>query len=462
MSSPHLESFSIIPEATDDLWPLTQENNSNLVLEPSMFQHSQEDRNIGKELLLENGNVHQKDGNIGLSTCIQGVDQWSLPRGISSCSQPIMDTANGNNYSLDSILVLDQPHHDIDKVLVQKELQYGCHRSVDGGLSSPYYDTDYACSLLQVSRTLSTIEDNARTDELGSGRFVSEPDMVEPNMDQGSWERGLNHPIEDDSDEVLDLLLQESNHTQLLITDDKTIDDHQVTRTDFRLVEPDDQQENSAAAETSNGKGLIGKRVSAAKTRGRNYSFKGLQAGKKMKVQADKGEGSRVKKLEHNAKEKVRRMKLHASYLALGALLPDSCRSKKRKSTRLIIDRAAEYIPELEKEIEKLTLRKKDMLSAIKNKKPAVIGQNPHLQLEDQSLSVHRIRQGEFIVQIFTQGHSDGTAFSNLLRKVEEEEEGMSIMSASTLQVSDDGACCHLHIQCSEGVYAVLNSVPSK
>lgn len=35
-----------------------------------------------------------------------------------------------------------------------------------------------------------------------------------------------------------------------------------------------------------------------------------------------------AKKLDHNAKERIRRMKLNASYLALRALLPDSRRSK--------------------------------------------------------------------------------------------------------------------------------------
>lgn len=35
-----------------------------------------------------------------------------------------------------------------------------------------------------------------------------------------------------------------------------------------------------------------------------------------------------AKKLDHNAKERIRRMKINASFLALRALLPDSTRSK--------------------------------------------------------------------------------------------------------------------------------------
>ncbi|XVE66943.1 hypothetical protein DITRI_Ditri08aG0120200 [Diplodiscus trichospermus] len=388
------------------------------------------------------GNAHQKDDGFSTSI-IQEVDQWSFPRG-SSLSPPITDNENGN-FKLDSILFDEQEisalsDQNFDDVLLQNELPYRCPSSVDSGLFSPLNASDYACTLLQVSSTRLYIQD-ARTDWLDSSTFGLEP--VEPNIDEGSWEsRSPNYPVKDslpappEATDELDLFLQESNGPQVIIRDEKTRYDR--TQNDFSLV-PDDQRDSSALAEPCIGKGLIGKRAVSAKTRGRNYMLKGLQTGNKLKVQADKGEGSTVKKQEHNAKEKIRRMNLHASYLALGSLLPDSSRSKKRKSTRLIIDRAVEYIPELEEEIEKLTLRKNDMLSTIKNKQP-------NQQLQDSSVvSAHRIKQGEFIVQICTQGHPNGTVFSNLLQKVE--EEGMCIMSASALQVSDYGVCYHLHIQ---------------
>lgn len=48
----------------------------------------------------------------------------------------------------------------------------------------------------------------------------------------------------------------------------------------------------------------------------------------RMMLKGSKEEGPTSKKEEHNAKEKVRRMKLNASYLALGSLLPHSRRSK--------------------------------------------------------------------------------------------------------------------------------------
>ncbi|XVE49086.1 hypothetical protein DITRI_Ditri01bG0053800 [Diplodiscus trichospermus] len=440
MSSPHLESVPTILEAIDDLWPLSPENNSNLVLQPSTFHCQAEGRNInGKGLLAENRNDNRKDDKEdAFSTSIQAVleHQWSFPRG-SSSSPPIMDNGiNGNK--LDSVLVLE---HEISPVLPDYK---HCHPNSEiSGLLPPISASDYACSLLQGSSTSLPIEDNARTNELYSSTFILEP--VYKNIDEGSLplDSELHYPIDDSlsappegSDEI-DLLLQESSSLQLPGKDEKTRDIND--QTDCSLVP---EQESSAAAEPSCGKGLnIAKRVST-KTRGRNYRLKHVLQTENKEVQADKGEGSTVKKQEHNAKERMRRMKLHASYLSLEALLPDSGRSKKRKSAPLIIDRAVEYIPEMEEEIEKLTLRKNDMLSTIKSKQP--VNQNPHLQLQDPSVSVHEIRQGEVIVQIYTQEHPDA-AFSNLLQKIE--EEGMCIVSASTLQVSDDGVCYHLHIQ---------------
>nr|KJB79028.1 hypothetical protein B456_013G038100 [Gossypium raimondii] len=262
-----------------------------------------------------------------------------------------------------------------------------------------------------------TIEDNARTgDQLGTtSKFILE--SVDHNIVGESMESILDYPIDvslsaplEDLDDI-DLVPHESSSRQLPSTYQETGDAH-----------------------------INAKRISS-KTRGRNHRFKqGLNM-------EDNGEGTTMKKQEHNAKERIRRMKLHAAYLALGALLPsDSTGSKKRKSTALIIDRAVEYIPELEKEIEKLTLRKNDMLSTIKNKKSCAVLN--HFQLRQPSVSVHEIKQGEFIVQICTQEYPD-CSFLNLLHNVEEEE-GICIISASTHQVSDHGHCYHLHIQMHE------------
>ncbi|TYI99728.1 hypothetical protein E1A91_A13G037400v1 [Gossypium mustelinum] len=287
--------------------------------------------------------------------------------------------------------------------------------NLNGNKLDPVLDLDQGIPALLSADY--TIEDNARTgDQLGTtSKFILE--SVDPNIVGESMESVLDYPIDvslsaalEDSDDI-DLVPHETSSRQHPSTNQETRDAH-----------------------------INAKRISS-KTRGRNHRFKeGLNM-------EDNGEGTTMKKEEHNAKERIRRMKLHAAYLALGALLPsDSTGSKKRKSTALIIDRAVEYIPELEKEIQKLTLRKNDMLSIIKNKKSCAVLN--HFQLRQPSVSVHEIKQGEFIVQICTQEYPD-CSFLNLLHNIEEEE-GICIISASTHQVSDHGHCYHLHIQMHE------------
>ncbi|OMO74257.1 hypothetical protein CCACVL1_16875 [Corchorus capsularis] len=420
MSSPYLANFSTITEAADDLWPLTQEDNMTsiqLVLEPG-----QEGKSIGKEVL-GNGNADGK----------QEKHQCPFPIG------------NGKFHSISFLEQENSALDDHNMNMNELQLQYGHCSDRDHLLSPLYGASDYACSLIQGNSTnYMPTENNARsTAELDSSIFGLEP-VLEPNIINNCLSAALEQL--EDSDEQLDLLLQESSTSFLSHVDEKTKDDDQ---TDLSF-DPDQQE---LGADPCNGKGLsTAKRVINAKTsrRRNNYRLKGLQAaGNNIKEVQLQGElGSTVKKQQHNAKERVRRMKLHASYLALGALLPaDSTRSKKRKSAPHIIDRAVDYIPELEEEIEKLTLRKNHMLAKIKNKQP--LNQNPDFQLhQDPSVLVHEIKQGEFIIQICRQKHP-GDAFSNLLHKVEEEK-GMSILSASTLQVSDYGLCYHLHIQINE------------
>ncbi|XP_024039229.1 transcription factor bHLH160 [Citrus clementina] len=135
-------------------------------------------------------------------------------------------------------------------------------------------------------------------------------------------------------------------------------------------------------------------------------------------------------------------MKLYATYGSLGALLPDS-ESKKKRSAPAIIDRALEYIPELENEIEKLTLKKNNMLSKIENKQHD--NQNLQLEHEAPSVLVHEVEKGEVIIQIICSPNDEKTLFSKLLQNLEAKEKG--IISVSTLCVWEKRVCYHLHIR---------------
>ncbi|KAK6945616.1 Myc-type, basic helix-loop-helix (bHLH) domain, partial [Dillenia turbinata] len=158
-------------------------------------------------------------------------------------------------------------------------------------------------------------------------------------------------------------------------------------------------------------------------------------------------EGSSSKRLEHNAKERVRRMKLNASYLALHALLPNSRRSKKRWSNPFIIDKVLQYLPALEKEIGMLKSKKDALLSSVE-KKQQPLNLNNNLPLESQvpkpTVSITQVKDGEVIIQICMQkGRRD--FLSKLIENVQ--REGMNIEFASSNIVCDDRVCCNLKIQ---------------
>ncbi len=86
-------------------------------------------------------------------------------------------------------------------------------------------------------------------------------------------------------------------------------------------------------AESSTDKVIVGKVVNSKSTRERNNGFKRKQPRKKV-VETNGEEGLAVKKQDHNAKERVRRKNLNASYLALGSMLPaDSRRTKVESNT---------------------------------------------------------------------------------------------------------------------------------
>ncbi|KAL0357161.1 UNVERIFIED_CONTAM: Transcription factor [Sesamum calycinum] len=184
----------------------------------------------------------------------------------------------------------------------------------------------------------------------------------------------------------------------------------------------------------------------------RNNNERSIIAG--MEQSAEEGPSDVVanKKLDHNAKERIRRMKLNASYLALRSLLPDSRRSKKRWSAPAIVEKVLKYIPELENEVEALRSKKDNIVqqssSAASKKKRIASGQHQNL-----TVCVNKINQEEAVVQVCMgtaedDDDDDGevVAFTNLLQAVE--DEGIcNIKSASTVHACESRVCCHLHIQ---------------
>ncbi|XP_073128724.1 transcription factor bHLH160 [Henckelia pumila] len=216
----------------------------------------------------------------------------------------------------------------------------------------------------------------------------------------------------------------------------------------------EDRQKNLARKqEGTSGKGLKRKRISnpnSKKTKRKSKSSNGQEAATLIDAQE---ETSVAKKMDHNAKERIRRMKINASFLALRALLPDSRRSKKRWSAPSVVDRALKYIPELQNQIQELKSKKQSYEQH--ESSPKNINELPtssNLDDEHCSISISTINRNEAIVQIcmprlinnIDEFRKD-SAFANMLQKVE--DEGYLISSASTLCVGETRICHHLHIQ---------------
>ncbi|CAF2064012.1 unnamed protein product [Brassica napus] len=156
-----------------------------------------------------------------------------------------------------------------------------------------------------------------------------------------------------------------------------------------------------------------------------------------------------AKKQERNANERLRRMRLHASYLTLGTLLPDqSSSSKKKWCAPSIMDRVVTYIPKLLNEVEELTIRKKKLAEAIESEK------SQRLERQDpqtRAISVLELGESgdEVVVQISMKKEKEDE-FSNLLNVME--MQGSSILSASTSLVCRHQrvVCYNLHVKMDE------------
>ncbi|KAF4353670.1 hypothetical protein G4B88_020121 [Cannabis sativa] len=184
---------------------------------------------------------------------------------------------------------------------------------------------------------------------------------------------------------------------------------------------------------------------------------------KQLRVQPEVIEDLMVKKQDHNAKEKIRRMKLSETYMALGSLLPTNSRPskvltfpvvglqyKKKWTAPIIIDEVLEYIPEIEKEIKQLTLKKEDMLSTIDNMQSFINKNNMNNQYSEVdffTISVNEVKKNlEFILQIICMQRDHGMSLlSGLLQSME--YEGLFLISASTLHICDERVCYNIHLQ---------------
>lgn len=150
------------------------------------------------------------------------------------------------------------------------------------------------------------------------------------------------------------------------------------------------------------------------------------------------------RKLSHNAYERGRRKQLNELYSSLRSLLPDADQTKKL-SIPTTVSRVLKYIPELQKQVDILERRKKELTNA--NCKPGVLKTTKAVT---PIVSATCLNDTEIMVQVSL--HSDVAATALPLSKCIKvlENEGLHLVSSSTYSAFENKTFYSLHLQRSQ------------
>lgn len=151
------------------------------------------------------------------------------------------------------------------------------------------------------------------------------------------------------------------------------------------------------------------------------------------------------RKLSHNAYERGRRKQLNELYSSLRSLLPDADQTKKL-SIPTTVSRVLKYIPELQKQVDNLERRKKELTNA--NCKPGVLKTTKAVT---PIVSATCLNDTEIMVQVSL--HSDVAATALPLSKCIKvlENEGLHLVSSSTYSSAFENKTFYsLHLQRSQ------------
>ncbi|KAL4587421.1 hypothetical protein LXL04_000291 [Taraxacum kok-saghyz] len=166
-----------------------------------------------------------------------------------------------------------------------------------------------------------------------------------------------------------------------------------------------------------------------------------------------------VKKLNHNASERDRRKRVNSLYESLRSVLPMSSFRKKKVSIPGIVSHAVKYIPELQNEIETLIRKKEKLLSSSSSMQEHLYikkeNANDAMINEKSSIvsSVSVLGEKEAVIQLISSTNDigknkDTLILSEVLEKLEEEEDGFILLNSTTFKCFGEGMCVNtLHFQ---------------
>ncbi|XP_042514387.1 transcription factor ORG2-like [Macadamia integrifolia] len=161
-----------------------------------------------------------------------------------------------------------------------------------------------------------------------------------------------------------------------------------------------------------------------------------------------------IKKLSHNAGERDRRKKLNNLYSSLGSLLPGIDNTRKL-SIPATISRVLKYIPELQKQVERLKQRKDEILASVYNrgnsKGPIDKQRNGIIKKSLPTVSVSQVDEGEVLIHICSCKNTR-SPFSEILQNLE--DEGLQVLnvfaSVSSSSSSGEVLIYNLHLKMRE------------
>ncbi|KAG6430986.1 hypothetical protein SASPL_109061 [Salvia splendens] len=161
-----------------------------------------------------------------------------------------------------------------------------------------------------------------------------------------------------------------------------------------------------------------------------------------LKNGGDDGDGDKkMKKLNHNASERDRRKKMNTLYANLRSLLPHQDHSLSIPAT---ISRVLKYIPELQREVERLSERKERFISSssleFKKRRPNYNSA--------AAASATRITDAEVVIQT-SMPKSDKCSLSEAILRLE--EQGCVVVNASCFSSFQGRLFYNLHFQAQHG-----------
>ncbi|TVU39698.1 hypothetical protein EJB05_13131, partial [Eragrostis curvula] len=153
------------------------------------------------------------------------------------------------------------------------------------------------------------------------------------------------------------------------------------------------------------------------------------------------GGSSSLKKLSHNAYERARRKELNELYSSLRSLLPDASHTKKQ-SIPSTVSRALKYISELQKQVDILERRKKELTTA--NCKPGVLNKTDSIT-PVVSVSCPNDTETIVAVNLLSDVAAAALPLSDCIKVLE--DEGLHLISSSTYSTTQNRTFYSLHLQ---------------